>query len=60
MELFCLLKSHIGGHAMAPVEFDNKEFVELANDKLLPCVWKLSFSCLRLSATERRIVRKSP
>lgn len=38
MELFCLLKSYIGGHAVAPVEFDNEEFVELANDKLLPCV----------------------
>jgi hypothetical protein len=37
-KLFCLPKSHIGGHAVAPIEFDNEEFVELANDKLFPCV----------------------
>lgn len=53
MELSCLVKSHIGGHAVAPVEFENEVFVELANNKLLPCVWKLSFSCLRLSVIER-------
>lgn len=46
-----MLKSHIG-HTVAPVECTNEEFVELAKDKLLPCVWKLSFSCLRLSVTE--------
>lgn len=38
---------------MAPVEFDKEEFVELANDRLLPCVWKLSFNCLLFSVTEQ-------
>lgn len=51
IKLSCVVKSHIGGHAVAPVEFNNEGFVELANI-LLPCVWKLSFSCLRLSVTE--------
>jgi len=52
MDLIHFIKSYIGGHAVAPVEFNNEEFVELANDKLLLCVWKLSFNCLRLSATK--------
>lgn len=32
------LNTYTGGLAEAPVEFVREELVELANDKLLPCV----------------------
>lgn len=38
-----------GGQVDVAAELESEELVELKNDMLLPCVWKLSFSCLFFS-----------